>query len=111
MSRHAMQSFTLSLPICVRALALASMLAAGSVAEAQDGRSACRTTPPAAQGEGAPKSEGQSLTEALDSCNSVLTPPRVGDGDLVEPAPDAGKTPVITPGDLPPQGNPSNNPG
>lgn len=49
-------------------------------------------------GAGAPD---QSLTETLDECNGVLQPPSVGDPGLVEPAPDAGRTPVIPPSALP----------
>jgi hypothetical protein len=44
---------------------------------------------------------GQSLAETLDECDGVLQPPSVGDADLVEPAPDAGRTPVIPPSELP----------
>nr|WP_080577661.1 hypothetical protein [Sinorhizobium fredii] len=43
------------------------------------------------------------LTEKLDECGGVLKPPRVGDTEMVEPAPDVGRTPVIRPGELPRQ--------
>lgn len=46
------------------------------------------------------------LTEKLDNCNGVLKPPAVGDGEIVEPAPQTGQMPVITPNDLPKDGNP-----
>ena len=45
------------------------------------------------------------LTQKLDNCNSVLTPPPVGDGEIVEPAPQTGKMPVISPDDMPQSGN------
>ena len=41
----------------------------------------------------------QNRTQLLAPCNGVLSPPSVGDGELVEPAPPAGRTPVIKPGD------------
>lgn len=44
-----------------------------------------------------------SLTETLTPCGGVLEPPPTGDEDLTEPAPDQGKTPVIKPGEVPPQ--------
>lgn len=46
---------------------------------------------------------GTNLTEKLDNCNGVLKPPPTGDAELTEPAPDQGKTPVIKPGEVPPQ--------
>lgn len=45
----------------------------------------------------------QALARKLEECNGVLKPPRVGDPELVEPAPDIGRTPVIRPDELPPQ--------
>jgi hypothetical protein len=43
------------------------------------------------------------LTRKLGPCNGVLKPPPTGDTDLTAPAPDQGNTPVIRPGQLPPQ--------
>jgi hypothetical protein len=43
------------------------------------------------------------LTEKLDDCDGVLKPPTVGDTEIVEPAPDVGRTPVIRPDELPEQ--------
>jgi hypothetical protein len=63
------------------------------------------THPPG--GEGA----GKDLSRKLDDCNGVLSPPGVGDSDMVEPTPDTGTGRVIEPNDLPPQGNPSNGSG
>lgn len=45
----------------------------------------------------------QALARKLEECNGVLKPPMVGDPELVEPAPDVGRTPVIRPDELPPQ--------
>jgi hypothetical protein len=45
----------------------------------------------------------ESLSGTLDPCNGVLVPPRVGDGEITEPPPDAGTTPIIRPEDLPAQ--------
>ncbi len=44
-----------------------------------------------------------SLTQKLGNCGGVLTPPKVNDGALVKPAPDAGQMPVIKPGQIPQQ--------
>ena len=43
----------------------------------------------------------------LEDCKGVLTPPPTGDGDIAEPPPEGGKTPVITPPAMPEQ-QPSN---
>ena len=51
-----------------------------------------------------------SLTEKLDDCNGVLKPPAVGDSEIVEPAPQTGQMPVITPNELPKDGNPPQQP-
>ncbi|OHV80973.1 hypothetical protein [Ensifer sp. LCM 4579] len=51
----------------------------------------------------APDTDARTLSEKLDDCNGVLKPPKVGDTELVEPAPDVGKTRVIRPGELPAQ--------
>ncbi|WP_193354432.1 hypothetical protein [Sinorhizobium sojae] len=63
---------------------------------------------PAAQAERCRAAPGidddpQALARKLEECNGVLKPPRVGDPELVEPAPDVGRTPVIRPDELPPQ--------
>ena len=42
------------------------------------------------------------LTEKLDRCNGVLTPP-TEDREIEEPPPQTGKTPVIPPEELPEQ--------
>lgn len=43
------------------------------------------------------------LTETLNDCGGVLKPPPTGDQGMATPAPDVGKTPVIKPGEVPPQ--------
>jgi hypothetical protein len=43
------------------------------------------------------------LSESFERCHGVLKPPPTGDGEIVEPAPDAGTTPIIPPGSLPEQ--------
>ena len=46
---------------------------------------------------------GDSLSQTLGDCGSVLKPPATGDHDMTTPAPDEGKTPVIKPGEVPQQ--------
>jgi hypothetical protein len=76
-------------------------------ADCTPGAPSSRTAPSTAEGAKPGGTQGSDmLTEKLDDCNGVLTPPPVGDGDIVEPAPQAGKMPVITPNDLPKDGNP-----
>ena len=48
-----------------------------------------------------PSRSEKELSEKLDNCDSVLKPPRVGDSEIVEPAPSTGDMPVLKPGDLP----------
>lgn len=53
-----------------------------------------------------PDAQGQTTpttTQKLANCDSVLRPPAVGDPEMVEPAPPVGDTPVIKPGELPPE--------
>ena len=53
-----------------------------------------------------PNRSQKELSEKLDNCDSVLKPPRVGDSEIVEPAPSTGDMPVLKPGDLPVEKNP-----
>ncbi|MBZ9675699.1 hypothetical protein [Mesorhizobium sp. ES1-1] len=46
---------------------------------------------------------GDNLSQTLGDCGGVLKPPATGDHDMTAPAPDQGKTPVIKPGEVPPQ--------
>ena len=43
------------------------------------------------------------LTETMKRCDGVLKPELSGDPEIVEPAPDVGETPVISPEDIPAQ--------
>ena len=43
------------------------------------------------------------LTGKLKPCGGVLQPPPTGDQGMAQPAPEQGNTPVIKPGELPPQ--------
>ncbi|UVK46707.1 hypothetical protein BPNPMPFG_002409 [Mesorhizobium sp. AR07] len=43
------------------------------------------------------------LSETLDNCGGVLTPPPTGDQGMTQPPPAEGKTPVIKPGEVPAQ--------
>lgn len=47
--------------------------------------------------------DDKSLSEQLNDCNGVLAPPKVGDGEIVEPAPPGGTIIVIPPSDVPQQ--------
>lgn len=47
--------------------------------------------------------EQRTFGEKLDDCDGILIPPSAGDTEMVEPAPDVGKTRVIRPGELPSQ--------
>ncbi|OHV81909.1 hypothetical protein [Ensifer sp. LCM 4579] len=82
---------------CIALLAIAASTSASALAK-NPGSAAerCRAEPGI---DGDP----QVLARKLEECNGVLKPPRVGDSELVEPAPDVGRTPVIRPDELPPQ--------
>lgn len=67
------------------------------------------TSPSQGQSNGA--AESNQLSRKLDNCGSVLEAPKVGDGDIVTPAPSTGTGRVIEPGSLPPNANPSNGSG
>ncbi|SMF73109.1 hypothetical protein SAMN02982989_4242 [Xaviernesmea oryzae] len=59
----------------------------------------------------APETGDRNLSKKLDDCNGVLKAPGVGDSEMVEPAPDTGRSRVIQPDTLPPDANPSNGSG
>lgn len=44
---------------------------------------------------------GRSLSDQLDESGGVIKPPKHIDPEFVEPAPDVGRTPVITPREMP----------
>lgn len=39
----------------------------------------------------------------LSNCNGVIAPPATNDKGMVQPAPKAGNTPILRPGDIPQQ--------
>lgn len=47
------------------------------------------------------QNDSSSAKDTLADCKGVLDPPAVGDPELVKPAPDVGKMPVIPPGSVP----------
>jgi hypothetical protein len=94
-------------------LGLLPLTAAGfllpSTAPAQTPAENCSSpTPPPAGPNGASPGNGQDLSKKLDRCNGELKAPHVGDGKMVEPAPDTGNSRIVTPGELPSNANPSN---
>jgi hypothetical protein len=110
-----MKSFAL-LP-CALLLALAGQAAAqtdsqpdsqtGAQAPAQSGP--CQAEPQDQNGKQKPPVKdgadngNDSLSGKLDPCGGVLQPPPTGDQGMSTPPPDEGKTPVIRPGEVPPQ--------
>ena len=92
-------------------LSLSVMLACGSAAFAQ---TAAEPAPPAQNCQadsGQQSSDGSTPStnsapadsSKLEACDGVLKPPPSGDGGITQPAPDAGKTPVVKPGEVPEQ--------
>lgn len=84
----------------------AATLLAAPAALAAEHKENCRLIPkdrsqPSTANEASP-------TDKLGDCNSVLHPPGVGDKDMVQPAPDVGKMPVIPPKAVPPAKNDGN---
>ena len=49
------------------------------------------------------QSPSDEFASIVQDCRGVLTPPPVGDNDIVQPAPEAGATPVVPPGAVPDQ--------
>lgn len=95
--------------IRVTLLSAAIALPAGAAfAQAQQGECTAGVPPAGTSPNANPGSSA--LTEKLDDCNGVLKPPSVGDGDIVAPAPQTGQMPVITPNELPQDGNPPKQP-
>jgi hypothetical protein len=60
----------------------------------------CQAQPDAGKGSPPQGGDADDKNRAAD-CNGVLHPPAVGDPELVKPAPEVGKTPVIPPGSVP----------
>nr|WP_189644570.1 hypothetical protein [Mesorhizobium sp. M9A.F.Ca.ET.002.03.1.2] len=93
------------------ALALAAPVAAQTDNQAPDQApvqpGSCQAEPQNGQQLKPPVNNGvsnnNSLTDTLDPCNGVLLPPPTGDFGITALPPDEGKTPVIKPGEVPPQ--------
>lgn len=86
---------------CLMAALMAVALPfSGSVASADEKPVDCEVAPGAED-----EREDSSTEEAgtLSECDGLLHPAPVGDGELVEPAPDVGRTPVIKPRQVPVQ--------
>lgn len=83
-------------------LVVLSFLGASSAAIAQEAN-------PQGKGDcvaGPTKDHEKTFSEKLDDCNSVLVPPKVGDGEIVSPTPKTGTMRVIKPSDVPLGKNP-----
>lgn len=90
-------------------LAIGALSTCASVAMAQSAGveappADCRVAPdagdPARGGDDTRPPAGNNL---LAECGSVLVPPITGDAEMVEPAPDKGRTPVIDPSEVRPE--------
>lgn len=75
----------------ILALSLACV-AFTSTAQAAEQPAKCRVE--------AGSTQSTELTGKLDRCNGVLKPPKIGDSELVTPAPATGTMPVINPDQL-----------
>lgn len=84
----------------IAALATALTLVCGT-ALADDKSGDCQVEPGSKSQDRVPADAEE--TASLSDCDGVLTPAPVGDRELVEPAPDVGETPVITPEEIPDQ--------
>jgi hypothetical protein len=98
------------LPILVGAVILCTMPAAAQTDKQQPSPSPCQAEPDQNSNggndggkTGAQMPPSGDLTQKLDPCNGVLKPPPTGDSGLTTPAPDQGNTPIIRPGEVPPQ--------
>jgi len=93
-------------PLAIASLMLALAMPAAAQTDQQQGTNnpapqadKCRMQPD----QGKQQPESGNLTEKLNDCGGVLKPPATGDQGMATPAPDEGKTPVIKPGQVPPQ--------
>ena len=93
-------------PLVIASLMLALAAPAAAQMDQQQGTDnpapqadKCRMQPD----QGKQQPESGNLTEKLNDCGGVLKPPATGDQGMATPAPDEGKTPVIKPGEVPPQ--------
>ncbi|MES0032872.1 MULTISPECIES: hypothetical protein [unclassified Mesorhizobium] len=88
------------LPYMLGALLLAVPAAAQPGEQAQSDR--CKVELPDKNSE-QQKPAGNNLSDTLEPCGGVLKPPPTGDQGMAAPPPDEGRTPVIKPGEVPPQ--------
>lgn len=92
-----------------KALAVLSLCGAGAMTAAPVTAVAapkenCRVEPDAKPSQ----NKNATPSQKLNDCGSVLRPPGVGDNDMVQPAPDVGRTPVIPPNAVPKTQNQGN---
>ncbi|HWU64073.1 MAG TPA: hypothetical protein VN112_18815 [Ensifer sp.] len=98
------------IPMAMAAMLPALLLGPPPAAATEQAAQPCRAEP-RQQGQQIPGgSAGNGATDnsRLTDCNGVLHPPTVGDPEMVKPAPDVGKMPVIPPGSVPQSGNGGN---
>lgn len=84
-------------------LALAVPAAAQQQNEAPQADKCRAQTEQGAKHQPGQQADDGNLTAKLNDCGGVLKPPPTGDQGMAAPAPDEGKTPVIKPGEVPPQ--------
>ncbi|MER9795538.1 hypothetical protein NKJ36_00050 [Mesorhizobium sp. M0142] len=89
------------LPYMLGALVLAVPASAQPGEQSQFDR--CKVEPPDKNSQQQQQPAGNNLSDMLEPCGGVLNPPPTGDQGMAAPPPDEGRTPVIKPGDVPPQ--------
>ncbi|MER9167676.1 hypothetical protein NKI12_09870 [Mesorhizobium australicum] len=92
---------SLAIASCAAMLALA-LPAAAQTAQQSPNQQADKCRAQTDQG-GKQQPGNGDLSEKLSDCGGVLKPPPTGDQGMAAPAPDEGKTPIIKPGEVPPQ--------
>ncbi|AYD04693.1 hypothetical protein [Neorhizobium sp. NCHU2750] len=90
------------------ATSLVSVLAQLPAAAQTPAQSDCTARPPSSSEANRKAEKMPDLSDKLDKCNGELKAPPVGDGDIIEPAPDTGNSRIVKPGQLPSGANPSN---
>ncbi|MER8394689.1 hypothetical protein NKJ72_01245 [Mesorhizobium sp. M0045] len=88
------------LPYMLGAMVLAAPAAAQPGEQAQSNR--CKVEPQDQKNQ-QQKPAGSNLSDTLEPCGGVLKPPPTGDQGMATPPPNEGKTPVLKPGEVPPQ--------
>jgi hypothetical protein len=81
-------------------VAAAMLMVCGS-ALAEEKPEDCQVEPGTKAQDRVPSETDETVT--LSDCNGILKPAPVGDRELVEPAPEAGETPIISPEEIPDQ--------